>query len=75
MLGVPPKLIRSIADMAEIRKQKAEDLARAKAAERAMALADGASKAGKAVKDMSEAKMGEDSALDRTLNIAAEMNR
>ena len=75
MLGVPPKIINSIAKVAEIRREKAKAMAQAEADNRMAGMAEAAAKAGKGVKDMANAPMGQDTALDRTLEAVKEMNR
>ena len=75
MLGISPKLIRSITEVIEIRKKKAEELAATENANKAMALAEGAQKGAKAIKDMATAPMGQNTALDSTLSAIREMNQ
>ena len=75
MLGVPPKIVRSIAEASEIRRKRSEKVAATEAENRARAIAEAAAKGGKAVKDMAQAPMGTDSALDRTLESVKEMNQ
>lgn len=75
MLGVSPKIIHSIAEVADIRREKARQVAEAEAENRAVAMAEAAAKGGKAIKDMAAAPMGQDTALDRTLESIKELNR
>jgi hypothetical protein len=75
MLGVPPKIVNSIIKMADIRRKKAEQLEAAQANERMMAMAKAGADAGKGVKDMAQAPMGQNTALDKTISAVQEMNK
>ncbi|MCK4817154.1 head-tail connector protein, partial [bacterium] len=75
MLGIPPKIINSITKVANIRREKAKQIEETEAQNRTQALAEAAAKGGKAVKDMATAPMGQDSALDRTLDAVKEINQ
>lgn len=75
MLGIPPKIINSITDVANIRREKAKAVEAAEAEARMAATAEAAAKGGKAVKDMATAPMGQDTALDRTMESIKEMSR
>jgi hypothetical protein len=75
MLGISPKLIRSITEVTNIRREKAKQLAVAEANERARISTEAAAKGAKAVKDMADAPMGTDSALDRTIKTIKETNQ
>lgn len=74
MLGVPPKIVRSIAEAAEIRRERAKQVEETEAENRAAAMAETAAKAGKAVKDMGTTPMGQNTALDATLRSIKELN-
>lgn len=67
MFGIPTKMVNSPEQMAEIKKAKAAAKAKADQQQQALLMAEMASKAGKGVKDMAQAPMGVNSALDSTL--------
>lgn len=67
MLGVPAKVTNSPERMAALRKAREKAQAEADAQQKAMALAEATKNAGSGVKNMAQAPMGQDSALDATL--------
>ena len=71
ILGIPPKIINSLVDVANIRREKAKAQAEAEAQAKTAALADAAKKGAGAVKDLANAPMGQDTALDRSLNVVS----
>ncbi|RPH41489.1 MAG: hypothetical protein EHM87_19590 [Burkholderiales bacterium] len=67
MLGIPARIINSPEAMAALRKARAKITAEAEAQKKMLILAEAANKGAGAVKDMSAAPIGENSALDSTL--------
>lgn len=64
MLNVPSKIVNGPDIITQIRKQKADAAAKQQQMQMTMAAAEAAGKAGKGVKDMSQAPVGTGSALD-----------
>lgn len=67
MLGISPKIVNSLEAMSKKRQAKAEALAQAEKTQLMLATAKSAKDGAGAVRDMANAPMGEDNALDRTL--------
>jgi len=67
MLGVPAKVVRSKGAVAMRRKQRAQAQEQASKASQMIAMAEAAKKGAGAVKDMSQAPLNQNSALDSTL--------
>ena len=74
-MGIPPKLVNSLETMAQIRKSKAEAQAQIENSQKMMEMAEGAQKGAKAVESLSKAKMGENNALDKTVDAVNKMNQ
>jgi len=67
MLGIPAKVVRSKGAVAMRRKQRAQAQEQASKASQMIAMAEAAKKGAGAVKDMSQAPLNQNSALDSTL--------
>lgn len=67
MLGVPAKIMASPEAVAAIRKQKAEAQAKQQQQQDAMVASEAMAKGAKGAKDASQAKLGENSALDQLM--------
>lgn len=75
LLGISPKIVNSLEQMAAIRKAKAQQLQQAQMQERALAVAEAAKKGAGAVKDLGQTPMDSGSALDATLDTFTQMQQ
>lgn len=75
MMGISPKIINSLEQVAAIRKEKARQAAEAAVQSKMLIAAEAAAKGAGAVKSMAQSPLGQGNALDKTMESMKEMNQ